>query len=76
MREKSSCALAWLRDKPPSTKCVTSKASVLNNFSLAFEEDCSDYQVSGDSTPNTTYFIINVDFFRKMTTESSNAALL
>ena len=38
-------ALSWLRDRPQNTKCVTSKGSVLNSFSLAFEEDCSDGQV-------------------------------
>ena len=45
VRDKCHEALTWLRDRPANTKCVTTKGSVLNNFSLAFEEDCSDGQV-------------------------------
>ena len=46
VRDNSAAALAWVRDKPHNTKCVTTKGSVLNSFSLAFEEDCSDGQVN------------------------------
>merc|ERR1712107_110354 len=48
VRDNSQAALAWLRDKPLNTKCVTTKGSVLNSFSLAFEEDCSDGQKNDD----------------------------
>ena len=38
MRDKCHEALTWLRDWPAKcTKCVTTKGSVLNNSSLAFE---------------------------------------
>ena len=46
VRDKCHVALTWLRDRPANTRCVTTKGSVLSNFSLAFEEDCSDGQVS------------------------------
>ena len=45
VRDKCHAALTWLRDRPSNTRCVTTKGSILNNFSLAFEEDCSDGQV-------------------------------
>ena len=45
VRDKCHEALTWLRDRPANTRCVTTKGSILNNFSLAFEEDCSDGQV-------------------------------
>ena len=45
VRDKCHAALTWLRDRPANTRCVTTKGSILNNFSLAFEEDCSDGQV-------------------------------
>ena len=48
VRDNCHAALAWLRDKPHNTKCVTSKGSVLNSFSLAIEEDCSDGQKNDD----------------------------
>lgn len=48
VRDKCHAALTWLRDRPANTRCVTTKGSVLNNFSLAFEEDCSDGQKNDD----------------------------
>ena len=48
VRDKCHEALTWLRDRPANTRCVTTKGSILNNFSLAFEEDCSDGQVIGN----------------------------
>ena len=62
VRDKCQAALTWLRDKPANTKCVTTKGSILNNFSLAFEEDCSDGQV-GTSTSSdywTILLIVNI----------------
>ena len=46
VRDNSKAALTWLRDKPTNTKCVTTKGSVLNNFNMGTEEDCSDGQVN------------------------------
>ena len=38
MRDKCHEALTWLRDwQAKCTKCVTTKGSVLNNSSLAYE---------------------------------------
>jgi len=48
LRENSRAAVSWLRDKPTNTKCVTTKGSLLNNFSLGTEEDCSDGQKNDD----------------------------
>ena len=45
VRGSSKAALSWLREKPGKVRCVTTKGSVLNTFSLATEEDCSDGQV-------------------------------
>ena len=45
LRGNSQAAVSWLRERPVNTKCVTSKGSLLNNFSLGTEEDCSDGQV-------------------------------
>lgn len=51
LRENSRAAVSWLRDKPTNTKCVTTKGSLLNNFSLGTEEDCSDGQVQSLCIP-------------------------
>jgi len=48
VRDNSKAALTWLRDKPTNTKCVTTKGSVLNNFNMGTEEDCSDGQKNDD----------------------------
>ena len=45
VKGSSRAALTWLREKPGKVRCVTTKGSVLNTFSLATEEDCSDGQV-------------------------------
>ena len=50
LRGNSQAAVSWLRERPANTKCVTSKGSLLNNFSLATEEDCSDGQVRNCSS--------------------------
>lgn len=48
VRDKSRAALNWLRDKPPNTKCVTSKGTVMSNFGVFSEEDTSDGQKNDD----------------------------
>jgi len=48
VRENSKEALAWLKEKPRNTKCVTSKGTPLANFSVLSEEDCSDGQKNDD----------------------------
>jgi len=48
VRENSRAALAWLRDKPVNTKCVTSKGTILANFGVISEEDGSDGQKNDD----------------------------
>ena len=71
VRDKCHEALTWLRDRPANTRCVTTKGSILNNFSLAFEEDCSDGQVIGNKE-NDCFFTIML--FRRMMTAFFNAA--
>jgi len=48
VRDNSKAALAWLRDKPSNIKCVTSKGTILANFGVISEEDCSDGQKNDD----------------------------
>jgi hypothetical protein len=48
VRSLALAALAWLRDRPRNTKCVTSKGTLLSNFGLLSEEDCSDGQKNDD----------------------------
>ena len=72
VRDKCHEALTWLRDRPANTRCVTTKGSILNNFSLAFEEDCSDGQVIGNKEMCASNKVLL--FFRRMMTAFFNAA--
>ena len=74
VRDKCHEALTWLRDRPANTRCVTTKGSILNNFSLAFEEDCSDGQVIGIKENVCVYQSPLPLLFRRMTTAFFNAA--
>ena len=73
VRDKCHEALTWLRDRPANTRCVTTKGSILNNFSLAFEEDCSDGQVI-ENKENVSIKLSPLLFFRRMMTAFFNAA--
>ena len=73
VRDKCHEALTWLRDRPANTRCVTTKGSILNNFSLAFEEDCSDGQVIRNKE-NVSIKQSPLLFFRRMMTAFFNAA--
>ena len=74
VRDKCHEALTWLRDRPANTRCVTTKGSILNNFSLAFEEDCSDGQVIGNKENVSIKQSPLILFFRRMMTAFFNAA--
>ena len=74
VRDKCHEALTWLRDRPANTRCVTTKGSILNNFSLAFEEDCSDGQVIGNKENVCIKQSPYILFFRRMMTAFCNAA--
>merc|ERR1712223_1810193 len=70
--EKSKLALAFLRDRPINTKCVTYKGTILPSFGVTTEEDSRQGKTNDDLILDTCIFLASTSHMDSKTPSNTN----
>lgn len=70
--EKAQLALAFLRDRPTNTKCVTSKGTILPSFGVTTEEDARQGKTNDDLILDTCIYLASTSAIPEINNPTNN----